>query len=133
MITLLNELFIQMPGNGTVHSSSSSASSSTGGLYINNSTMPASPRGSLTEAAVNLDYSPQPSPQTHDTQQSVTIYYTSSSTQLIQSPTHAYSKSVISSANAYQQTTGSNQPQTPQTPTSIPDIILTGLLTFIQN
>lgn len=128
-----------MPSNGTGHSSSSSASSSTGGLYMSgNTTIPASPRGSLGDAAANLDFSPQQSPQSIvnnsnslETQQPVTIYYTSSSTQgspnsLIQSPTLAYSKSVISSPSAYQQTTGSTQPQTPQTPTSIPDIILTG-------
>jgi len=134
------KLLVQMPGNGTAHSSSSSASSSTGGLYMSGNTIPASPRGSLSDAAANIDYSPQPSPQTLvnsssnclDTQhqQPVTIYYTSSSTHssgtLVQSPTLAYSKSVISSSNVYQQTTVSNQPQTPQTPTSIPDIILTG-------
>ena len=101
-------------------------------------TMLASPRGSLTETNPNIEYSPQHLPQTMANNanslenQVNSIYYSTSATScvsLIQSPTLAYSKSVISSANQYQQTSASNsqQPQTPQTPTSIPDIILTGI------
>ncbi|CAG2169004.1 unnamed protein product [Oppiella nova] len=128
-----NDHYLMMPGNGTVHSSSSSASSSTGGLYMGAGAMPTSSRG-LNESGVMNDYSSQHISQTlantcanshHSYSQPNTIYYTSSasSVPLVQSPTHAYSKSVISSANQYQH---SNQPQAPQTPTSIPDIILTG-------
>lgn len=99
-----------------------------------NNTLPTTPRGSLGDAS-GADYSPQPSPQSLvcnanniDTQP-VTIYYTSTSqgtrSPLIQSPTLAYSESEISSSNAFPHTS-TTQPQTPQTPTSIPDIILTG-------
>ena len=133
----------QMPGNGTVHSSSSSASSSTGGLYMSANAIMGSPRGSLSDNTGNIDYSPQHLPQTlanscaNSLENQVnSIYYSTSSSSsltMIQSPTLAYSKSVISSANQYQQSNTSNppQPQTPQTPTSIPDIILTGIQTLL--
>ncbi|XP_054160855.1 CREB-regulated transcription coactivator 3-like isoform X2 [Oppia nitens] len=132
--------YLMMPNNGTVHSSSSSASSSTGVLYMSASAIPSSPRGTMTDTNATLnEYSPQHTPHSPQSlvnncanshqsySQSSNIYYTSSSSvPLNQSPTLAYSKSVISSVNQYQQSSASNQPQTPQTPTSIPDIILTG-------
>ena len=129
-----------MPGNG-VHSSSSSASSSTGGLYMSGNQM--TPRGSLSDQVIvtsTCDYSPLSSSQSfsqtgiieNQQQAPTSVYYPSnqgSRSTLIQSPTLAYSKSVISNSS-YQQSTSSNQPQTPQTPTSIPDIILTGTMNY---
>ena len=132
-----------MPGNGTVHSSSSSASSSTGALYMSANNILGSPRGSLGDNTGNIEYSPQHLPQTLANScanslenQVISIYYSTSAiscvSPLMESPTLVYSKSVISSANQYQQSSASNapQPQTPQTPTSIPDIILTGISHF---
>ena len=128
-----------MPGNG-VHSSSSSASSSTGGLYMSGNQI--TPRGSLSDQVIvtsACDYSSLSSQSFSQTgiienqqQAATSVYYTSnqgSRSTLIQSPTLAYSKSVISNSS-YQQSASSNQPQTPQTPTSIPDIILTGTMNY---
>ncbi|RWS29281.1 CREB-regulated transcription coactivator 1-like protein [Leptotrombidium deliense] len=126
--------YLMMPDHNG-HSSSSSASSSTGVLYVTSAaSLPQSPRS----VDVTSDYSPQQSPQSTlvsssgDPQQPSTIYYSTpsqGSTSIL--PTTAplvYSKSVISSSTTYQQpsstTSVTNHSPTSHT-ASIPDIILT--------
>ncbi|RWS09466.1 CREB-regulated transcription coactivator 1-like isoform X3, partial [Dinothrombium tinctorium] len=135
-----SERYLMMPdANG--HSSSSSASSSTGVLYTSANTYQQSPGGSVEGTS---DYSPQQSPQSTlvssveaQHQQPSSIYYTapsqrSTNNSMLQTTTPLiYSKSVISSSSpTYQQpktstTSATGQSPTAHTPTSIPDIILT--------
>lgn len=122
------------------HSSSSSASSSNGGLYMSSvNTIPHSPRGSLGDGT--CDYSPQTSPQSNCVASSgmiespiTSVFYSSSDMLPLNIQSSAtpsiYSKSVISSVpSSYQQI--NRQPihsPASHTPNSIPDIILTGKL-----
>ena len=122
--------------DSVVHSSSSSTSSSTGGLYTANKPVIQSPRNSIGEC-INGDYSSssQTSPLSYCTTTGFSdlnnthVYYSSSGMlpmNSLPSNVSMYSaKSVISTAPSYSRQ--STQPPAPQTPTSIPDIILTGM------